>query len=190
MTTTEIKYDAKGQLELPPDYTLFRYKANVFAAKAHAGQVRKYTGEPYIVHPYEVYSIVLKIGGTDDMLAAALLHDTVEDTSVTISDIRKEFSPDIADLVADLTDVSQPEDGNRAVRKEIDRQHTAQASPEAKTIKLADLISNSKSIVQHDPSFAKVYMKEKTALLEVLTEGNASLHARASEQVNNFQQEQ
>ena len=83
-------------------------------------------------------------------------------------------------LVRDLTDVSKPEDGNRAVRKEIDRQHTAQASPQAKTIKLADLISNTVSIVEHDPKFARIYLKEKALLLEVLTEGDPTLYAMAT----------
>ena len=69
----------------------------------------------------------------------------------------------MAELVDDLTDVSKPQDGNRATRKELDRQHTAKASPDAKTIKLADLISNSRSIMKDDPNFAKVYMKEKAS---------------------------
>ena len=60
------------------------------------------------------------------------------------------------------------------------------ASPDAKTIKLADLISNSHSIVKDDPNFAKVYMKEKAALLEVLTEGNAELFRQASDIVASY----
>jgi hypothetical protein len=78
-------------------------------------------------------------------------------------------------LVEQLTDVSRPEDGNRAKRKAIDRAHTAKASPEAKTIKLADLIDNTRSIVELDPGFAKIYLVEKVLLLEVLQEGDAGL---------------
>ncbi|MNN49323.1 hypothetical protein D3C81_1638410 [compost metagenome] len=83
------------------------------------------------------------------------------------------------ELILGLTDVSKPEDGNRAKRKEADRNHTAMQSPECKTIKLADLISNSKSICEHDKDFAKVYIKEKELLLEVLTEGDPTLYAQA-----------
>ena len=158
-------------------------KAQVYAMAAHAavGQKRKYTGEPYIVHPAEVASIVASVpGSTPDMVAAAWLHDVVEDTGCTFTDIHMAFGIDIATLVGWLTDVSKPEDGKRAVRKAIDREHTAQAPAEAQTIKLADLISNSKSIVQHDPGFAKTYLEEKRLLLEVLTKGDPGLHAQAS----------
>ena len=115
-----------------------------------------------------------------------MLHDVVEDTPVTIKDIEDEFGPRVASMVDDLTDVSKPEDGNRAVRKELDRQHTAKASPDAQTVKLADLISNSLSIMEDDPSFAKVYMKEKALLLEVLTKGNLHLFSFAANIVENY----
>jgi hypothetical protein len=76
-------------------------------------------------------------------------------------------------------------DGNRAVRKAIDREHLAKASPAAKTIKLADLISNSRSILQHDPKFAAVYLAEKRLLLEVLKDGDPTLWSQAYAIVNN-----
>lgn len=162
------------------------HKAQVFAIAAHAavGQKRKYTGEPYIVHPAEVARIVASVpGSTPDMVAAAWLHDVVEDTGVTFTDIHLNFGIDIATLVGWLTDVSQPHDGNRAHRKAVDREHTARAPAEAQTIKLADLISNSKSIMEHDPAFAKTYLEEKRLLLEVLTKGDRGLHAEASKYV-------
>jgi (p)ppGpp synthase/HD superfamily hydrolase len=152
-----------------------------FATAAHTGQKRKYTGEDYIVHPMEVAEIVKTVAYTPEMIAAALLHDVVEDTDVSLEDISIKFGPNIADLVCDLTDVSKPEDGNRAARKALDRAHTAQASAAAKTIKLADLISNSRSIVEFDPKFAKVYLKEKALLLDVLTEGDEILLKKAAE---------
>jgi (p)ppGpp synthase/HD superfamily hydrolase len=157
-------------------------RARVFATAAHAAvkQVRKYTFEPYIVHPAEVAGIVDALeGATFEMVAAAWLHDTVEDTGVTIEVIRAEFGNEVAELVGWLTDVSRPEDGNRAVRKAIDREHTARAPAEAQTVKLADLIANSRSILAHDPAFAKVYLEEKRMLLEVLTRGDATLMAQA-----------
>lgn len=159
-------------------------KAQVYAMAAHAavGQKRKYTGEPYIVHPAEVASIVASVpGATPDMVAAAWLHDVIEDTGCTFTDVHMAFGIDIATMVGWLTDVSKPEDGPRWYRKKLDREHTAQAPAEVQTIKLADLISNSKSIMAHDPKFAKVYLEEKRLLLEVLTRGDTGLHARASE---------
>ena len=156
-------------------------RARVFATAAHAavGQVRKYTFEPYIVHPAEVAGIVATVPHTNEMLAAAYLHDTVEDTGVSIVDIQKEFGNEVASLVGWLTDVSKPEQGNRAVRKAIDREHTAMAPAAAQTVKLADLIANSRSILAHDPAFARVYLEEKRMLLEVLTRGDATLMAQA-----------
>jgi (p)ppGpp synthase/HD superfamily hydrolase len=157
-------------------------KARIFAIAAHSAvkQVRKYTNEPYWIHPQEVADIVASVpGATENMIAAAHLHDTVEDTGVTIEVIRAEFGIDIAVLVQWLTDQSTPEDGNRAHRKAIDRAHTAQAPAEAQTIKLADLISNSRSIMAHDPAFAKTYLEEKRMLLEVMTRGDSTLMAEA-----------
>lgn len=163
-------------------------KALIYATRAHASidHRRKYTNEPYIVHPIEVADIVKSVGGTGEMIAAALLHDVVEDTPWTIEDIRVDFGDKVATLVAWVTDVSEPHDGNRDVRKSIDRLHTARASAAAQTIKLADLISNTKSIVAHDKGFAKLYIKEKVLLLDVLTRGHKGLHTRATKQVHDY----
>jgi (p)ppGpp synthase/HD superfamily hydrolase len=160
-------------------------RAKEFATKAHAAvdHRRKYTDEPYIVHPIEVAGIVAMVTDDEAMLAAAYLHDTVEDTGVTLETIEKEFGSDVAALVEQLTDVSKPTDGKRAVRRELDRQHTAKASPRAKTIKLADLISNSKTLLQHELKFARVYFDEQVKLLEVLTEGDPKLYKIASDQL-------
>lgn len=155
-------------------------RAYLIAEKAHSGQVRKYTGEPYISHPQAVCDNVKSVSHTEEMLAAALLHDVVEDTPTSIADIEAEFGTCVASLVEQLTDVSRKEDGNRAVRKAIDREHLAKASAEAKTIKLADLIDNSLSIIRHDTGFAKVYMKEKKELLSVLKEGDKTLWENAN----------
>ena len=158
------------------------HKAQVYAMAAHASvqQKRKYTGEPYIVHPAEVASIVASVpGSTPDMVAAAWLHDVIEDTGCTFTDIHVAFGIDIATLVGWLTDVSKPEDGNRATRKAIDREHTAQAPAAAQTVKVCDLLSNTKSIVAHDPEFARVYLAEKRELLAVLTKAHPDILAEA-----------
>lgn len=160
-------------------------RARVFATAAHAAvsQLRKYTFEPYIVHPTEVAAMVMNHGGTDAMVAAAWLHDVVEDTGVTLELIRSEFGSEVADLVGWLTDVSRPDHGNRAARKAVDRAHTAAAPAEAQSIKLCDLISNTRSIVAHDPEFARVYLAEKRELLAVMTKGDARLRELAAKQV-------
>jgi (p)ppGpp synthase/HD superfamily hydrolase len=160
-------------------------RARTFATAAHAAvaQLRKYTNEPYIVHPAEVVSILKTRPHDPEMVAAAWLHDVVEDTGVSIEVIRAEFGSKVSDLVGWLTDVSRPEQGNRATRKAIDRAHTAAAPAEAQTIKLCDLISNTRSIVEHDAEFARVYLAEKRLLLEVMTKADPELMARAREQI-------
>lgn len=155
------------------------------AAHSAIGQVRKYTGLPYWLHPYEVVQL-LPVDASDEMIAAAYLHDVVEDTAITIEQITTEFGGKIGQLVNWLTDVSKPEDGNRAERKAIDRTHLSWAPAEAQTIKLADLIDNSRCIIRHDPKFAATYMAEKRLLLDVLTEGDAGLHAQATDIVEGY----
>lgn len=152
-------------------------RAKIYAERCHAavGQRRKYTGEPYIAHPAAVVELVRSVPHTEAMLCAAWLHDTVEDTLATLWGIEKMFDRDIASLVEQLSDTSVPSDGNRAERKRIDREHTAKASPEAQTIKLADLIDNTRSIAAHDPDFAGVYFAEKRQLLDVLRAGDVTL---------------
>ncbi len=158
------------------DSNLIR-RAEEFARKAHASidQRRKYTGVPYIVHPKAVAEMVAQTGASAQVISAAWLHDVVEDTPVSLDQLRGEFGDEIAGLVDDLTDVSVPEDGNRAVRVAIDRAHTALADARAKTIKLADIIHNVKDIVEHDPKFSQIFLAEKQRLLEVLREGDPDL---------------
>jgi len=169
--------DNKGNLSLI-------LRAHAAAKTAHGGQKRKYTGEPYIVHPIEVGQIVMSVPHDLCMVAAAYLHDTVEDTAMTIADIRLEFGDDVAMLVYELTDRSTTHHGLRERRKAFDRDNLAVASARAQTIKLADLISNTRSIVAHDPKFAKVYLREKLLLLGVLTRGDVSLWHRANDLLN------
>ena len=156
-------------------------RAIVFAAKAHAGQLRKYTGLPYITHPIDVMVIVSTVEHTEAMLAAAVLHDVVEDCDHTIGEIYRTFGQEVHDLVWALTD--QHTLGNRAARKTAEAHRWIIQSAEAQTIKLADLISNTSSIVEHDPNFAKVYLAEKRFLLQNLGKGDQILWERARDQV-------
>jgi (p)ppGpp synthase/HD superfamily hydrolase len=157
-------------------------EARAFAEDAHFGQERKYTGEPYINHCAEVAQLVRDVGGTAEMVCAAWLHDTVEDGEVELAEIRARFGPTVADLVEALTDATLDK-GNRKARKLLDSVRLAESSPEAQTIKLADLISNTSSIVEGDPHFSVQYLREKAALLEVMTRGNPALYERAKSYV-------
>lgn len=147
-------------------------RALAFAADAHKDQLRKYSGRPYIEHPLAVARMVSRFKHDNDMIIAALLHDTVEDTPVTLIDIRREFGPGVAALVSDLTDVSGPTDGNRRTRKNKDLLHTAAAQPRAKTVKLMDLVHNSVSIIRHDTDFAPVFLNEMQRLLDALQDAS------------------
>lgn len=154
-------------------------RAAVCAADAHGAidQRRKYTFEPYIRHPAAVRALVRSVRHTPVMLAAAWLHDVVEDTRVTIEQVHAEFGADVAELVGWLTKVSRLHDGNRAARQVIERRHLARAPAPAKTVKLADVADNIRNIAELDPTFAAVYLREKAACLEVLVEGDSVLVA-------------
>lgn len=184
--------------------------ARAFAAKAHDEQKRKYTGAPYFTHLENVANIVATVTDNEDMIAAAYLHDLAEDISeekmrkaaamlglpafVVLPDVRDGrlshilgwFGASIASLVEQVTDVSKPSDGNRKVRKALDLEHLAGASPEGQTIKLADLIDNAQDIQKNDPDFAVVYMREKRELLKVLTKGDRGLYNQAMEIVEGY----
>lgn len=161
-------------------------RAKAFAFQAHRGQKRKYTGEDYIVHPAAVAELVRSVPHTEPMLCAAWLHDTVEDCGIQLDELHRLFGEAVATYVEMLTDVSKPSDGNRKVRKDLDRQHTANSVPAAKTIKLADMIDNSRSILKHDPDFSVVYMREKTLLLPTLVGGDQKLYGIAAEIVDYY----
>lgn len=165
-------------VKIKPKDSALVAKARDFATACHGAinQKRRYTGDPYIVHPRAVARWVQTVPHDEYMLAAAWLHDVVEDTPATFAEVRLLFGERVYKLVESLTDISQPEDGNRATRKAIDRDHLAKASPDAKTIKLADMIDNSISICENDRNFAKTYLKEKRELLKVLKEGDKSLY--------------
>ena len=142
-------------------------KAKMFAEMAHAGQTRKYSDDPYITHPIRVSEIVAHNQGSDEMIAAALLHDVVEDTPVTHDEILDKFGANVSDLVFGLTDVDLSM-GNRKTRKALDRDRIASSSADVQLIKLADFIDNTTSIVQNDPNFAKLYLQEKSQMLDVM----------------------
>lgn len=163
-------------------------RARLAATFAHGakGQVRKYTGTPYIEHPERVAELVGLAGGNDQMIAAAYLHDVVEDTDVSLKMIETEFGYRVAWLIKDMTNVARKSDGDRATRVAMNRAHSARACSAAQTIKLADVIDNLSSIGGRDPEFAAVYFPEKAALLDVLTKGDKGLQEMARRLVDNY----
>lgn len=159
------------------------FRAALYSRAAHqaVGQQRKYTGEPYYRHPASVAEIVSQAEHvTPEMLAAAYLHDVVEDTDVTHEDISRDFGLVVSGYVFELTDqFIDLSIGNRAHRKKLERERLSRIHPNAQTIKYADLIDNTSSIVSRDPGFARVYLKEKRALLSVMRHGDEALRKMA-----------
>ena len=126
-------------------------RAIIFAVKAHAGTERRGKGFPYIVHPMEAVEIVATMTPDQELLAAAALHDTVEDTDVTIEQIREEFGERIASLVASESDtfedgVSEEESWHKRKKAAIER--LATASHDAKIVALGDKLSNMRAIAR------------------------------------------
>lgn len=117
------------------------------------------------------------------MKAALWMHDLVEDTQITRVLIAQEFGEDVAELVDWLSDISKPEDGNRAVRKAIDRAHSAMSPADAQTLKFCDLIHNTEDILRNDPGFATVYIPEAKQLHALLLKGDRSLWNRLGAQL-------
>ena len=155
-----------------------------FTVKAHGFQSRSIGPvEIYVAHCIRVAKTVTEIGADEDTIIAALLHDTVEDTSTSIYDIKFHFGNRVAELVAALTDERATKGRNRQARKESDRARLADAPAEAQTIKCADLIDNTASIVEHDPGFAKVYLEEKKKTLEIMRKADRCLWEEAMQMV-------
>ena len=134
----------------PIDTTLLD-RAIAFAVRAHAGTERRGKGFPYIVHPMEAVAIVATMTSDQELLAAAALHDTVEDTDVTVEQLREEFGERVASIVADESDRLFPgmEEGESwHARKQIAIDHLAQAGRDSKIVALGDKLSNMRAIAR------------------------------------------
>ena len=159
-----------------------------FARNAHRNQTRKYTGLPYVGHVVAVSKTVEAHGGDHNQIIAALLHDTVEDTDVTLESVRANFGDDVATLVEELTNVYKTSDYphlSRAARKALEAERLAKISPRAQTIKYADFLNNSEDILAQDADFAKVYLREIAHKLELMTLGDPKLRQEVLTRVMN-----
>lgn len=126
-------------------------KAIMFATKAHHGTERRGKGFPYIVHPLEALSIVATITNEPDLLAAAVLHDTIEDTETTYDELKQEFGEHVAWLVATETDARTDMEGRMLSwkeRKQRDLDNLRESSREVKIVAIGDKLSNMRAIAR------------------------------------------
>ena len=126
-------------------------RAIEFAVRAHAGTERRGKGFPYIVHPMEAMAIVATMTPDQEVLAAAALHDVVEDTDVTVEEIRAAFGDRVASLVACESDIvlaELSEEASWPVRKQAVIDRLAAASHDAKVVALGDKLSNMRAIAR------------------------------------------
>ena len=170
-------------------------KVKDFAATAHGDQQRKFEPGPYIIHPVRVMEIVREYTNDVSLLSAALLHDVLEDTEIELSDIH-EFLHTImsnavatitADYVHQLTDIYTKNNypaWNRKKRKEKEAERLARISPEAQTIKYADILDNVKSMQEAETSFKKKFLSECSKYLEVMKKGHPILRKKTIETVS------
>jgi myo-inositol-1(or 4)-monophosphatase len=125
-------------------------RAICFAVKAHANTERKGKGFPYIVHPLEAVVIVSTMTSDQELLAAAALHDTLEDTDTTYEQLEREFGKRVADLVVQESDVKL--EGSAAAtwhfRKQVAIEHLASAPLDAKIVAMGDKLSNMRIIAR------------------------------------------
>jgi len=156
-----------------------------FVQKQHGDQTRKYTGDPYWYHLLNVANLLY----SDDkrhLVVTGLAHDLYEDTDTTPSQLYNAiiscgygsaYAVLVHTQVTELTDVYTSKafpNLNRAQRKELEATRLGYTSIAAQNVKLADMCDNSSSILEHDPSFAEVYLKEKQNILSEISFSSVS----------------
>ncbi len=165
-------------------------KVKQFSAKAHGAQVRKYSGEPYVNHLVRVMETCMEYTDSKPILAAALLHDVLEDTPLLeeelqgflIGIISTEEAVKTIKLVLALTDVYTTENYpllNRKKRKYKEAERLSQIDSDAQTIKYADIIDNAVDITKNDTDFAAKYLVEVMDFLNKMDKGHPVLYERA-----------
>lgn len=162
---TSLKYIHNSEFWTPKVQEMYQ-----FVVKWHKGQKRKYTGEPYLVHLLEVAQTVfvnlhwkIPADKLEHLILIALAHDVLEDTTISHPAFERIWGRDIYEDVLALSDLNTK--GNRRERKNAYAKEVAKANSGVKLVKLADMMSNTKSIVDNDPNFAKVYLEEKHDLV-------------------------
>jgi (p)ppGpp synthase/HD superfamily hydrolase len=166
-----------------------------FVTKMHGEQKRKYTGEPYVNHCLQVAELVSEFEG--DCIEIALCHDLFEDTKCDFKMLYNELirleyerkeAYDICTNVTELSDKFTHEDYpylNRKQRKINEAERLGKISFKSQSVKYADLINNTESIVANDKGFAKVYLSEKDLILQLMNKGNAVLFCNCLKSLQN-----
>lgn len=165
-------------------------KITDFGDQAHGEQLRKYAPDRYMVHPVRVMEKLKSYTDDITILAAALLHDVLEDTPVTRSQMQDFLETLLtapqaertAELVVELSDVYVKKDFpnlNRRTRKSKELERLEKTSADSQTIKYSDILDNSLEISDQDPQFARVYLSEASLILKKLDKGNPELRKEA-----------
>jgi guanosine-3',5'-bis(diphosphate) 3'-pyrophosphohydrolase len=156
-------------------------RAALAAAEAHKGQTRKGGEVPYVNHVIEVAHLVAEAGGTPEMVAAALLHDVVEDGEATGETVAADFGPCIATLVAGLTDAPEWKALPREARKRRQAEHMARAPRAVRRIKIADQTSNVRDVGRlpkgWSPGEARAYIAGAALVVDACRGADAGLEA-------------
>ncbi|ELR68639.1 metal dependent phosphohydrolase [Fulvivirga imtechensis AK7] len=172
-------------------------KIRSFAEHAHGDQMRRYSDEKYIRHPERVMELCREHTQDHTILAAALLHDVLEDTEVTEQEIAS-FLIEVMEtyeaertvrLVVDLTDIYIKKDYphlNRKKRKRKEAERLGKAHPDAQTVKYADIIDNTVDLAENDEDFARVFLKEAQLILSKMHDGHPGLRKKARETVEHY----
>ena len=165
-------------------------KATEFSALKHQNQKRKDGKTPYVIHPISVAVILSEVGGIDDeeILSAALLHDTIEDTDTTADEIDKEFGSKIMSIVKELTDSKEL---SYSERKQFQIDHAPNLSKEATLVKIADKISNVSDLIDEKPanwndSRCKEYIDWAEAVINNCHKVNTPLEKHFYNLVNSY----
>ena len=141
-------------------------RAILFAVQCHAGVERRGKGFPYVVHPLEAMAIAATMTSDQEVLAAAALHDVVEDTDVTLDDLRARFGDRVAALVETESDKPGKREDWRA-RKEESLKRLAEASRDEKIVAMGDKLSNMRAIARDyttegESFWNRFYIKDKS----------------------------
>lgn len=166
-----------------------------FADKCHGDQMRKYLPDRYIVHPVRVMELCKSYTMDISVLSAALLHDVLEDTPVTIQEIREFLQTRMSEseanktleLVIELTDIYTREkypQWNRRTRKDKETERLSKTSADAQTVKYADIIDNAPEIAEKDRDFAKRFLPECRSLLQKIPRGHPELYQRCLQTID------
>jgi (p)ppGpp synthase/HD superfamily hydrolase len=177
-----------------PDISFLDQQAQLlvrFVDRCHGTQVRKYTGLPYVHHLVAVGRIVMDFTTDQRLLAIALCHDLYEDTECEASHFTKSLidmgyhksdAQFIDEKVSELTDefvkANYP-DWNRRKRKKAEAKRLWVVSPEAQTVKYADIIDNSLDLIKNDKGFARRYLDEVQQILKGMDKGESRLYKKA-----------